>query len=442
MAFGVTDIQGQVFGSVLVRVYGANGKQKFPAGGGGVTSVTATSPITSSGGLTPVISTLMNTNRLIGRGSAGTGVMEEITLGTGLDLSGTTLNVGNIDLAVLATSTTTERLDNWAPVGWPGTTDIIKVIHHTPNITNKINIISGLANGTAGRIVSIRNMSTDNLILLENGGTGSLAANRFRFDGRGAYFLFPEETVTLLYDGVEWAQFGSKTNNGHDYYEDFLGVNYGAAVTSAFSNTGFALATGTGALARNENPLSQAIGTIGLSTGTTTTGASTIKSNPRGQWNLVTGGGGSKALVVSRLQLPTAPTVAENWYAMMGVSQTALSSGVNFTSGVGWVADINSTFWQCRAANTSNTIISTTISALPLSTNSVVLGCWYPNTNGDCVYFYSADGGVVYTVNSMFVRVSSAYGGAPSMGIQKSAGTTSRTLDVDYLALSKKGGTI
>jgi hypothetical protein len=70
-----------------------------------------------------------------------------------------------------------------------------------------------------------------------------------------------------------------------------------------------------------------------------------------------------------------------------------------------------------------------------------VLGCWYPNTNGDCVYFYSADGGIVYTVDSMFVRVSSGYGGAPSMGIQKSAGTTSRTLDVDYLALSKKGGT-
>lgn len=92
MAFGVTDIQGQVFGSVLVRVYGADGKQKFPAGGGGVTSVTATSPITSSGGLTPVISTLMNTNRLIGRSTAGAGVMEEIIIGSGLSLSAGTLS--------------------------------------------------------------------------------------------------------------------------------------------------------------------------------------------------------------------------------------------------------------------------------------------------------------------------------------------------------------
>lgn len=61
-------------------------------GGGTVTGVTAVGPITSSGGTAPVISTSMATNRLIGRTGIGTGEMEEITVGTGLSLSGGTLS--------------------------------------------------------------------------------------------------------------------------------------------------------------------------------------------------------------------------------------------------------------------------------------------------------------------------------------------------------------
>ena len=60
-------------------------------GGGGVTSVTATAPITSSGGATPDISTSMNTNKMIGRYSVGTGVMEELNVGAGLAISGSSI---------------------------------------------------------------------------------------------------------------------------------------------------------------------------------------------------------------------------------------------------------------------------------------------------------------------------------------------------------------
>ena len=75
---------------------------EFVGGGGGtVTSVTATAPLTSSGGATPDISTSMNTNKLIGRSTAGTGVMEEITIGSGLSLSAGTLS---------ATGTTSDSL--------------------------------------------------------------------------------------------------------------------------------------------------------------------------------------------------------------------------------------------------------------------------------------------------------------------------------------------
>jgi hypothetical protein len=58
-----------------------------------VTSVGTTGLI--SGGTittTGTITTSMNTNKLVGRSSVGTGIMEEITVGTGLTLSSGTLN--------------------------------------------------------------------------------------------------------------------------------------------------------------------------------------------------------------------------------------------------------------------------------------------------------------------------------------------------------------
>lgn len=60
---------------------------------GTVTSI-ATAGLISGGTITTTgtITTSMNTNKLVGRSTAGTGIMEEITLGTGLSFSGTTLN--------------------------------------------------------------------------------------------------------------------------------------------------------------------------------------------------------------------------------------------------------------------------------------------------------------------------------------------------------------
>jgi hypothetical protein len=86
---------------------------------GGVTSVSATAPLTSSGGATPDISTSMNTNRLIGRTTAGTGVMEEISTAGTLTLTGGTLtgtgvggSVGAVDNAVLRADVGTGIVQN------------------------------------------------------------------------------------------------------------------------------------------------------------------------------------------------------------------------------------------------------------------------------------------------------------------------------------------
>jgi hypothetical protein len=84
-----------------------------------VGSVSATAPLTSSGGTTPDISTSMNTNRLIGRTTAGTGVMEEISTAGTLTLSAGTLtgtgvggSVGAVDNAVLRADVGTGIVQN------------------------------------------------------------------------------------------------------------------------------------------------------------------------------------------------------------------------------------------------------------------------------------------------------------------------------------------
>jgi hypothetical protein len=66
-------------------------------GSGSVTSI-ATAGLISGGTITTTgtITTSMNTNKLVGRSTASTGVMEEITLGTGLSFTGNTLNVSSV----------------------------------------------------------------------------------------------------------------------------------------------------------------------------------------------------------------------------------------------------------------------------------------------------------------------------------------------------------
>ena len=89
-----------------------------------VTSVGATLPLISSGGHNPIISTQINTNKLVGRTTASAGVMEEITVGSGLllaagvlsstDVGGTVTDVIGVNTNgftwSIATSTTTPTI--------------------------------------------------------------------------------------------------------------------------------------------------------------------------------------------------------------------------------------------------------------------------------------------------------------------------------------------
>lgn len=105
-----------------------------------VSSVGATAPLTSSGGLTPNISTSIATNKLIGRYSAGSGVMQEVTIGSGLTLTGAGLLNNTATPTPLgyygAFSDYTNQTASVINTGYPLT-------FNTTDLTNQVSVVSG-----------------------------------------------------------------------------------------------------------------------------------------------------------------------------------------------------------------------------------------------------------------------------------------------------------
>lgn len=444
MRAGSVDVNGNTNGFSNVIVYGADGKVKTPAsGGGGVTSVTATSPITSSGGATPVISTSMNTDKLIGRGTAGTGVMEEITLGTGLDLASTTLNVGNIDWAVISVTSTNAREDNWAPVGWPGTAaDVVKVIQFTPNYVNNIVSLGGLANPAGGKMVTIVNSSTDQLLIIEHEATTSTATNRFKLAQHSPYFILPGRELTFLYNGTRWSQFNTHPNHGgFDFYDDFENINTtaGSQATKMFWVVAGAGGSGNGIVSGAET--SDVWGVARLTAGTTATGFlyASVDYRRFGGNTIFGVNGLCPQLWVSKVQIATLPTAAQDWTFDAGLNASSSTVATSGFTGLMWemptYASAGATpgFWNIRITNTSGALTILTTTSVPITAGTYIyLGIFSTSTNGDIIFFYSTDG-VTYSVAYRFTRVSGNYGGLPFYRLAGTVGNlNSRAVLVDW----------
>jgi hypothetical protein len=346
-------------------------------------------------------------------------------------------DIPSADWGVLSLTETSERYDNYAPTGWNDE----KVISINANYTDKVQVYSGIASGYAGRMVTIQNSSADNLMILENNSTNSSAANRMRFQGRSAYFLFPSEQITLLHNGTDWGVLSSNLKNGHMTFDDMLGAPNAGSPTSYFGETTIGLASGTGAIIRNDDQMIGGFGTIGLTTGTQATGSVTLKSMGRSGF-FASGGAYSKYCVVSRIRLNQLPTAAQDFTFGVGISNGSNATGITVSGSMSWYASNGNAFWRNYSANTANTLITNTTTSLAVTTNTIVLGTYHPNNLGDCVFFYSSDGGMTYAVSSRFVRTENNYAGSPVIGVNKLVGTTSITATVDYIGISCKGGVI
>jgi hypothetical protein len=128
---------------------------------GGVTSISATAPLTSSGGATPDISTSIATNRIVGRSTAGTGVMEQLTP-VGITVSGGNITgiggtLGTVDNAI-------PRADSTG--GYTAQGSDIVIDDATTSTQNNVAIV----NAHAGQ--------TNSALVLSPKGTGALLAQK------------------------------------------------------------------------------------------------------------------------------------------------------------------------------------------------------------------------------------------------------------------------
>lgn len=161
--------------SLLTQADAAAARTTIGAGTGTVTGVTATGPITSSGGTAPVISTSMATSRLLGRSSAGTGVAEEISIGSGLALSAGTLSATGGGGGVSSVSAT-------GPItSTGGSTPVISTSMATSRILGRTTAGTGVA----------EEISTDASLTLASGSIGvssnqKTSAIGYMIDGGGS----------------------------------------------------------------------------------------------------------------------------------------------------------------------------------------------------------------------------------------------------------------
>jgi len=148
-------------------------------------------------------------SKLLGRGDSGSGDPQEITLGSGLTMTGTTLSSsGSSSVTVIAVAPSSDQAD-WNPSGLTTGQMIVKA-QPTTNA-----FISGIVGGTSDQRLQLINDSAFVIMLIDED-TTSTAGNRFLADA-GSTIILPQENVNLRYSATKsrWVL----TNQSKDLFD-------------------------------------------------------------------------------------------------------------------------------------------------------------------------------------------------------------------------------
>lgn len=465
--YGVNDGTGKLSGATGIIIYDANGRVKFQStGGGGSAAWGSIGAGTGVGSQTDLV-TYLNANYyplasnpagyitsaalspyLTSALAAATYVplTRNITInGVTQDLSADrTWTVSAGDIPVITATTTNQREDNWAPAGWTGAG--VKIIEFAPTYTNNVVCLGGLTNGAAGRMVTIVNTSTDQLIIFENESPSSTATNRFKMQQQCAFFLLPGRDITFLYNGTRWSQFNSANNfGGFDFVDDFTQTaQNGAAgtVTTQVSSSLFNTVSAGTAAAVAGDALVKEFGSTRFRTGTTATGSVRAAIDIRNSSSYFWGSNAADTfplVTLTKVRIDVLPSLTQDFRVYVGHNYgTVAQITSNPYPGYYWYApDATSglTTWQVVSTNSTGGTTLTTNTGIALSTSWIYLGLFTIGNRGDLAYFYSTDG-VTYQFASKYVWSAGAFGGRPFIGINKTVGTTDRVLYVDWFGTS------
>jgi hypothetical protein len=398
------------------------------SGTGTVTNINTTAPL-SGGPITTsgTITTAMATNKLIGRSTAGSGVMEEITVGTGLSLTGGTLS--SIGGATAAGNTNEIQFNNGGAFAASSNLDwiisdnrLLLGSENTADINSRM-VVIGKGISTNNTFVVHNSTGTNNsLIVRDDGfvGVGTNAPNLgtiFRIvNSSNNYFDLSNEGGIAI-----GRQSTISTNTANNNFGVAVGFNTEARGTNTAWGIalGFAAKAGIGNVALGQSATAGFIGSFAGTSNAIAIGANASANTSGGGGGIAIGRSangstsGTDNIVIGQDLGITSNSNAANilFGRFLSVTTNSRSNTISIGSGVNTgsraVANIDNSFGLYFANNERSFFVNSLSNVVLRSQQSLAAGTQYDSNatntftihNGtapasnisDAFQFYSAD---------------------------------------------------